>query len=75
MAGYTAAAKIDSIAIAPIVSVGSALSVFSGQNIGANQMDRIKKGMYQTLASLIGICIVMLPGIVLFRNQLAWLVP
>ena len=57
MAGYTAAAKIDSIAIAPIVSVGSALSVFSGQNIGANQMDRIKKGMYQTLASLIGICI------------------
>lgn len=44
MAGYTAAVKIDSIAIAPIVSVGSALSVFSGQNIGANQMDRIKKG-------------------------------
>ena len=70
MAGYTAAVKIDSIAIAPIVSVGSALSVFSGQNIGANQMDRIKKGMYQTLASLIGICIVIAAGIVLFRNQL-----
>ena len=70
MAGYPAAVKIDSIAIAPIVSVGSALSVFSGQNIGANQMDRIKKGMYQTLASLIGICIVIAAGIVLFRNQL-----
>ena len=70
LAGYTAAVKIDSIAIAPIVSVGSALSVFSGQNIGANQMDRIKKGMYQTLASLIGICIVIAAGIVLFRNQL-----
>ena len=33
-------------------------------------MDRIKKGMYQTLASLIGICIVIAAGIVLFRNQL-----
>ncbi len=43
---------------------------FLRSNSGANQMDRIKKGMYQTLVLLIGICIVIAAGIVLFRNQL-----
>lgn len=70
MAGYTAAVKIDSIAIAPIISIGTSLSVFAGQNMGAGNIDRIKKGLYQTLFSLIGICIVIAVGIVVFRNQL-----
>lgn len=70
MAGYTAAIKIDSIAIAPICSIGSALSVFAGQNMGAGNIDRIKKGMYQTLVSLIGICVVLAVLIVLFRRQM-----
>ncbi|MBR0470507.1 MAG: MATE family efflux transporter, partial [Clostridia bacterium] len=59
MAGFTAASKIDTIAIAPIISIGMALSVYSGQNMGADNIDRIKKGMYQTLFALIGICVVL----------------
>lgn len=70
MAGYTAAIKIDSIAIAPICSIGSALSVFAGQNMGAGNISRIKKGMYQTLVSLIGVCVVLAVLIVLFRRQM-----
>ena len=70
MAAYTAATKIDSIAIAPIVSIGMSLSVFAGQNRGAGNLDRIKKGLYQTLLSLIGICIVLATVIVLLRGQL-----
>lgn len=70
MAAYTAATKIDSIAIAPIVSIGMSLSVFAGQNRGAGNLDRIKKGLYQTLLSLIGICIVLAVIIVLLRHQL-----
>ena len=70
MAAYTAATKIDSIAIAPIVSIGMSLSVFAGQNRGAGNLDRIKKGLYQTLLSLIGICIVLAVVIVLLRHQL-----
>ncbi len=70
MAAYTAAVKIDSVAIAPIVSVGMSLSVFAGQNMGAGRVDRIKKGMYQTLAALIGICIVLAALIVIFRTGL-----
>lgn len=70
MAGYTAANKIDIIAIAPIISVGLSLSVYSGQNMGADNIDRIRKGLYQTLVALVGICVVLATIIVIFRNQL-----
>lgn len=70
MAAYTASTKIDSIAIAPIISIGTALSVFTGQNMGAQNIERIKKGLYQTLISLICICVVLATIIVIFRSQL-----
>ncbi len=49
MAAYAAAAKIDNIAIQVIVSMGTALSVFTGQNIGQKRFDRIRVGMHSTL--------------------------
>lgn len=70
MAAYTSATKIDSIAIAPIVSIGTSLSVFAGQNMGAGNLDRIKKGLYHTLLSLVAICAVLAVVIVVFRYQL-----
>ncbi len=69
MAAYTASTKIDSIAIAPIVSVANAISVYTGQNIGAGNIERIKKGLYQALAALICACIVITSVIVIFRHQ------
>ena len=44
MAGYTAACKIDQLAIQVILSVGNALCVFTGQNIGAGRLDRVENG-------------------------------
>ncbi|MCD8391125.1 MAG: MATE family efflux transporter [Firmicutes bacterium] len=70
IAAYTAATKIDSIAIAPVVSVGSAISVFTGQNMGAGKIDRIRKGLYQTMFSLIALCFVIAVLIVIFRRSL-----
>lgn len=49
MAAYAAAVKIDNIAIQVIVSMGTALSVFTGQNIGQKRFDRIRVGMHSTL--------------------------
>ena len=49
MAAYAAACKIDSIAIQVIVSLGTALSVFAGQNMGMRRFDRIKQGLRSTL--------------------------
>ncbi len=70
VAAYTAANKIDSMAIQPIVSLGMAVSVFTAQNMGANNIDRIKLGLKQTLKVMISSCIVIALGIVLFRTQL-----
>ena len=70
MAAYTASTKIDSIAIMPVISIGMSLSVFSGQNMGAGNIERIKSGLYRTLAALMGICIVLATVIVIFRAQL-----
>lgn len=46
---YSAAGRIDSFAIMPAMSFSVALTVFVGQNIGANKFDRLKKGLYSTL--------------------------
>lgn len=49
MAAYAAAVKVDNIAIQVIVSLGTALSVFTGQNIGQKKFDRIREGLRSTL--------------------------
>lgn len=49
MAGFAAATKIDSIAILPMVNVGSAVSTFTAQNIGGDKPERVKKGFHAGL--------------------------
>lgn len=58
MAGYTAAAKIDSIAIQVITSLGSALSVFTSQNIGNRQFKRIREGLHCTLFMIVSALVI-----------------
>lgn len=59
IAGYTAGMKIDSIAISPMVNVGSAVSTFTAQNIGANKIERVRKGHQAALimVAVIGLTI------------------
>ena len=54
MAAYVAANRVDSVAIQVIVSIGTALSVFTGQNIAKNQYDRIREALYKTLTVMVG---------------------
>lgn len=49
IAAYTIAGRIDSFALLPAMNFSMALSVFVGQNIGANQMKRVKNGYKYTL--------------------------
>lgn len=49
LGAYATANKIDNMAIQIICSFGTALSVFTGQNIGYGQYDRIKRGLRVTL--------------------------
>lgn len=49
VAAYTAAQKIDSIATMPMCSFGNAMATYVGQNYGAKQFERIKKGVNQCI--------------------------
>ena len=45
MAGYTSYGKIDQLVMLPMQSVSQASTTFVGQNLGADQLERSKKGV------------------------------
>jgi len=49
VAAYTAAGRLDSLAIIPSMVFSTALSTFVGQNIGAGKIERVKRGLSRTL--------------------------
>ncbi|MCI8506077.1 MAG: MATE family efflux transporter [Lachnospiraceae bacterium] len=55
IAGYTAATKIDTIAIGPMVQVGNSVSTFTAQNMGARKTERVKSGLVSGLIISAGI--------------------
>lgn len=63
IAGYTAAIKIDSIAILPMVNVGNAVSNFVAQNIGAGKLDRVKSGL--RAGCILSGCIAVIVSVIL----------
>ena len=46
MAGYSATVRIDGFTQLPLQSFNMAITTFVGQNIGAKQYDRVKKGVF-----------------------------
>ncbi len=49
IAANVAVIKIDSFAIMPMMTLGSAISVYVGQNMGASKPERIHEGVRKTL--------------------------
>lgn len=70
VAAYTASTKIDSVAIMVVVTMGMSLAVYSGQNMGAGKIDRIKSGLYKTLALVLTYCVIMAVVMIFFGNNL-----
>lgn len=70
MAAYTASNKIDSIALQCLVSIATSLSVFTGQNIGAGKLDRIRECLKKVLVLQVCMCSALAVIIVILRKQL-----
>lgn len=49
VAAFTATSRIEQLIQQPFNSLGAALSTFSGQNMGANKIDRVKKGFHKSI--------------------------
>lgn len=64
MAGFTSYVKIDGFNFLPLMSFSMAATTFTGQNIGARKIDRVKKGMKVSLAMGMGYAVCT--GIILY---------
>jgi putative MATE family efflux protein len=49
IAAFTAASRLDAFASMPAMAFATALSTFVSQNIGANKIDRVRKGFITTM--------------------------
>lgn len=63
MAGFAAYIKIDGFNLLPVLSISMAATTFTGQNIGAGKLDRVKKCMFTSVA--MGVVYTVSTGILL----------
>jgi len=65
--------RIDSIVMMPIFSFSNAMTVFTGQNVGAGKMDRVNQGTKQGALMAVAVTLVMVAVIVIFGPFIAGL--
>jgi len=70
IAAFTVASRLDALIATPIMDFAAALSGFVGQNIGANKIDRVKRGLRSTLKISISFCVVNIAIILIFGHSL-----
>jgi len=63
--------RIDGFIMMPIFSFGNAMTVYTGQNVGAEKMDRVDSGTKQCMKIAIGTCITIVVLVLLFGRYIA----
>lgn len=63
LAGFSAAMRIESICVVPMMGIGNALSSYTAQNIGAKKHDRVVEGYHQANKMVIFFAVII--GLVL----------
>ena len=69
VAAFTAAMRVDQVAVVPLASVGVAMTTYVAQNAGARQWGRILTGARQTTILSVGLALVL--GLVIFLGGTA----
>ena len=70
VAGYTAATKIDTLAMLPNLNFSNAMSSYTAQNIGAGRYDRVRQGLKASLFMVVVFSLLITVIIFLFGDQL-----
>ena len=70
MAGWSSYIKIDAFALLPITSIAMAATTFVGQNLGAGDPVRAKKGTNTALWLSVAVAAVLLAPLMIFAPQL-----
>jgi putative MATE family efflux protein len=56
---FTAGSRVDMFMFVPVIGLQSALASFTGQNLGANKPERVRRGYYQTLGISVGVSVAL----------------
>ena len=59
LAGFSAAMRIESMCIVPMIGIGNALSSYTAQNIGAGRNDRVVRGYHAATGMVISCAIII----------------
>lgn len=70
MAAYSITGRIEQIIHQPYGSLGIALTNYSGQNMGAGKIDRVKEGYRKAVIMVIIFSLAMLPVVYLFGSNI-----
>lgn len=72
-AAYTAAGRIDSLAVIPAMVFAQALATYVGQNMGAGKLERVNRGLWTTFLMSSSVSAVMTTIVILFKyNLMGW---
>ena len=63
--------RIDAFVMMPNFSFGTAMTVYTGQNIGAKRLDRVYKGLKQCCFMAFSIALVIMIGLLAFNAEIA----
>ena len=70
MAGYTAGTRLESYLVIPSIGFAVGVSTFTGQNIGAKNLERVRQGYRKTLLMSVVSCAVLSILVMLLRKPL-----
>ncbi len=73
MAAYTATSRVEQLVQQPFASLGTAVSTFAGQNVGAERYDRVKDGCKKSVLIVAVFSIIMTAVMFLLGNQIVGL--
>lgn len=68
IAGFTAANKIQNIGALVAMAFGTAIANFAGQNYGAGDMQRVRRGVRTTLGIVMAVCVVSSSALLLWPD-------
>lgn len=77
LAGYSAAMRIETLCLVPMVATGNAIASYTAQNLGAGQIERVRRGYHVcygiVAAFAVALCVLLQatyrPAIALFLGE------
>lgn len=69
VAAATAAQRIEQLVLMPGMSLGLSVASYTGQNIGAMRIDRVKKGFWSATKIIVAFSLIMMPCMYFFAGS------